>query len=514
MNDRTEHWQVNKAALVSEAGMVASQHMAASEAGAEILSRGGSAIDAAVATAFALGVVEPWMCGLGGSGYAVIWMAENGLARMVDFQGVLPSELTAEDYPLDPDVPVTLMGFPGVRGSANVLGASSVSVPGAIPGLCQILDLYGSGDLAGALAPAQALCEAGVPVSWFTTLQIALSAADLSQDPDAAALFLPDGHPAQPETRLMQPELAATLQELAKEGAEAFRSGKIGSALGSDLRAKGSRITQDDLADYRVIDAPTLTTEHRGVTLHTPGQTSGGLRLNDFLSHVAANIAPGRSPSPASWTAYAHALNAAWQAHNARVGRATEVGGCTSHLSVVDRQGNMVALTYTLLNRFGAATLSPSTGILLNNAVSYFDPRPGLSTSMAGGKRINASNMCPTIGVRDGDARFAIGASGANLIMPATAQIAALMLDFGLDIGAAMSHPRIDASDRGSVRADPGLGPEVIEALSNEFELEIAQNLVFPKLYACPSGVARDPVTGLCTGMSDPMQPVGGAASP
>ena len=173
----------------------------------------------------------------------------------------------------------------------------------------------------------------------------------------------------------------------------------------------------------------------------------------------------------------------------------------------------MVALTYTLLNRFGAAVVLPQTGILMNNAVSYFDPRPGYPTSMAGLKRINASNMCPTVAVRDGEALFAVGASGANHIMPCTTLIAALMLDYGLSLEEAFNHPRIDASDRGSVRADPRLGAAVLEHLGQHFELEVAQRLTFPKLYSCPSGVSREPDSGLCYGINDPSQPVGAAAA-
>ena len=121
--------------------------------------------------------------------------------------------------------------------------------------------------------------------------------------------------------------------------------------------------------------------------------------------------------------------------------RRFKTGGCTSHLSAVDREGNMVALTYTLLNRFGAAVMLPQTGILMNNAVSYFDPRPGYPTSLAGHKRINASNMCPIIATRDDESVFALGASGANHIMPCTTLIAALMLDHGLSLEQAFNHP-------------------------------------------------------------------------
>jgi gamma-glutamyltranspeptidase/glutathione hydrolase len=154
----------------------------------------------------------------------------------------------------------------------------------------------------------------------------------------------------------------------------------------------------------------------------------------------------------------------------------------------------------------------PQTGILMNNAVAYFDPRPGLPTTMAGRKRINASNMCPTIATRDGQAIFAVGASGANHIMPCTLQVAAFMLDHVLSLEDAFNAPRIDASDRGSIRVDPRVGAEVLHELAASFTLEVAQRLVFPKLYACPSGVARDPATGLCHGISDPSQPTAGAA--
>jgi gamma-glutamyltranspeptidase/glutathione hydrolase len=183
-------------------------------------------------------------------------------------------------------------------------------------------------------------------------------------------------------------------------------------------------------------------------------------------------------------------------------------------MSSVDSEGNMVALTYTLLNRFGSGVTLPSTGMLMNDSVSYFDPRPGYPTTMAGGKRINSSNMCPTIAVRDGEAVFSVGASGGNLIMPAVTQVAALMMDFGMDVEAAVHHPRIDASYTGSVRVDPRLGPEVIAALAQKWQVEVAQLLVYPKLYACVSAVARDPASGLCTGINDPSQPIGGAAVP
>ncbi|MCB1493018.1 MAG: gamma-glutamyltransferase, partial [Rhodobiaceae bacterium] len=274
----------------------------------------------------------------------------------------------------------------------------------------------------------------------------------------------------------------------------------------------GSRITADDLAAYEALDHETLSGTHRGYDIHTAGPTSGGPRLIEALEYIQAKLDPSAGPNAANWKVYADAMNKAWHSHKVRIGRATEVGGCTSSMSAVDARGNMVALTYTLLNRFGSCVMLPSTGMLMNNSVSYFDPRPGYPTTMAPHKRINASNMCPTVGVKDGEARFSCGASGANHIMPCTLQIAALMMDYGMSLEEAMNHPRIDASDRGSIRVDPRLGDEILAALGQDFDLEVAQRLVFPKLYSCPSGVTRDPASGMCHGLNDPSQPVGGAA--
>lgn len=478
-----------------------------------MLAGGGNAVDAAVAAAFALAAVEPWMCGLGGSGYMVVWGADEETGHVFDFQGVLAAATDPENYPLDPDVPESIMGFPGVIDRRNVLGYGAITVPGAVRGLSAALNRFGKLGFDTVLGPAIALSGRGLPCDWFTTLQIALSAADLSRDPTASAIFLPGGMPAAPEQFLPLDRLAQTLKTLAANGPDEFYQGDMAERICADLNAGGSRIDADDLAAYEVIEHAPLSGEHRGAKLHTAGPTSGGQRLIETLDHIAAHLDPGQGIGAASWKVYADGLNAAWRSHNKRIGRVTEVGGCTSHLSTVDTDGNMVALTYTLLNRFGACVMLPQTGILMNNAVSYFDPRPGFPTTMAGRKRINASNMCPTIATRDNQAIFSVGASGANYIMPCTTQIAALMLDFDLSLEEAFNHPRIDASDRGSIRVDPRLGDDVIAGLGQSFELEIAQRLVFPKLYSCPSGVSRDPASGLCHGINDPSQPIGGAAA-
>jgi gamma-glutamyltranspeptidase/glutathione hydrolase len=513
MSTSADQWITRKPMAVGARGVVASQHIEASRAGAGVLGRGGNAVDAAVAAALALAPVEPWMCGIGGSGFMVIWLAKAERAIALDFQGVLPAALTAADYPIDPDLPATSMGFPAVRNFANTQGATAATVPGAVAGFDHALRNYGTLTLGEALEPAIDLAEAGIAASWFCTLMIASEMAILRKDPAAAAIFLPEGVPLQPGERLLIPGLAETLRRLARGGAAALYQGDLGRDIVSEMAARGSRITAADLAAYAVEDYAPMEARHRGYRLFTPGEQSGGLRQRDFLAQIAARLAvPPRRPDPQSWLAYAEALEAAWRAHRERNGTLSEVGSSTSSLSAVDGEGNMVALTYTLLDHFGAGIVLPKTGLLLNNGVSYFDPRPDLRTSMAGGKRINSSNMVPTVAVRDGVAQFAVGASGGDLIMPCVSQIAALMMDFGLSLEEALHSPRLDASHRGTVRADPRLGQAVLDRLARQYRLEVSGNVVMPKLYACPSGVARLGDGSFCGG-NDPALPDGGAAA-
>ena len=518
MNENVEQWQVRKAAVTSREGAVAAQHWLAARAGAAMLAEGGNAVDAAVACAMALNVVEPWMCGLGGSGFMVIWLAREKRARVLNFQGQLPQAIDSADYPLDPSEPPSLMLYPGVRDRANERGYGSITVPGAVAGLGRALTDFGSLSWARVLAPAILLAERGLPVDWHGTLQIGLAMDLLRRDPAASAIYLPGGVPALPESLRPLPALTATLETLAAEGPRAFYEGPLAVRIAEDLQAGGSRITADDLAAYEVEELAPMSGCHRGAEIHTAGEVSGGPRLLDMLGYVEEHLAPGEAVGPETWIAYARGLDAAFETHKRKVGldqeEGVQVGGCTSHMSAVDAEGNMVALTYTLLNRFGSGVVLPATGILMNNAVGYFDPRPGKPVSLEGGKRINSSNMCPTIATRDGEAIFAVGASGANHIVPCTAQLTALLLDYGMGLEEAFHTPRIDASARGSVRADPAMGEAALAELKRHFRVEVAQQMVFPKLYSCPSGVARDAQSGQCWGMADKSQPVTGAAVP
>jgi gamma-glutamyltranspeptidase / glutathione hydrolase len=512
LNRNVEQWQIVKNAVKSERGVVAAQNWRAAASGADILAKGGNAVDAAIACALSLSVVEPWMCGLGGSGYIVIWLAKEKRAVAIDFQGTLPSKISFDDYPLDSRVPSSIMGFPGILNNQNVTGYRSITIPGAIAGFSQALHKFGKLGFDTVINPTIELAERGLPVDWFANLQISLGSSELAKFQPSSSVYLPDGFPPQPEQFLKLGNLPKTLRKLADKGPDDFYNGELAEDLVSDLKAGGSRIDLEDLSIYNAIETEPLVGMHRGHHLFTPGPTSGGVRLNEALKFVEENLDYNEPFGAETYLVYAKALNKAFITHKKKLSGLTN-HGCTSHMSSVDADGNMVALTYTLLNSFGSKVVLPKTGVIMNNSVSYFDPRPGYPTSIEGGKRINSSNMCPTVCVKDGEAKFSVGASGANHIVPCTMELAAFLLDYDLTLEEAFNLPRIDVNETDVVTVDPNVGNKTIHKLGEYFELNIAQNLVFPKLYSCPSGVYRDKNSGHTFGFGDKNNPVAGAVS-
>ena len=183
---------------------------------------------------------------------------------------------------------------------------------------------------------------------------------------------------------------------------------------------------------------------------------------------------------------------------------------CTTHFNVVDRHGNMVAHTQTLLSVFGSKVVLPSTGILMNNGIMWFDPRPGTPNSLGPAKR-PLTNMSPVIALRNGKAWFAIGGSGGRKIFPAVLQISSFLVDHGLDLEEAFHQPRIDASEAEYVAMDPRLPAAVRKALAGKFTTRENELVVYPTNYACPSAVLRDRRESF--GMSDVMSPWSGAVA-
>jgi gamma-glutamyltranspeptidase/glutathione hydrolase len=511
-------WLVSKPALRAAGGMVAAQHRCAAEVGAAILEAGGNAVDAALATSLALAVLEPWMSGLGGGGLMVIVPA-GGAPEVLEFGMRAPFSLDPTQYSVVGERDRDLFGWPRVADDRNVLGPLAIATPGQAAGLALAYERHGSLPWAELCAPAIALAKDGLPLDWHSGLRIAFAARELSRFEAVRAVYLPDGLPPVPPLdgsagRLPLGRLTATLERIAAAGLEDLVSGELAQLLVEDVRQAGGVLSADDLARYRARRVEPLAIAHGATLIHAAPGLSAGPTLAHALSLAAGKIAPGR-PGAAAYLAWAEALLAAYERRLATLGDVEDGRdpACTTHLAVVDRAGTMVSLTQTLLSLFGSKIVSPQTGILLNNGIMWFDPEPGRPNSMAPGKRPLA-NMCPVIATRDGAPWVALGASGGRKILPAVMQLCSMLIDGGLDLESAFHLPRIDVSGERHVTADLRLAPEVQAALAARFELRAVTPSVHPNLFACPSAVLRDPASGEAWGMTDPFQPVAGAAGP
>jgi gamma-glutamyltranspeptidase/glutathione hydrolase len=507
---------VGKRVVATRGGVVAAQHKRAAEVGAAVLEAGGDAVDAAVATSFAIGVVEPWMSGLAAGGVMVLWRAEDARPVVVDYGMRSPRALDPADYPLaGAGKAQDLFAWPLVKDDRNVEGATAVAVPGVVAGMALAHRHFGRLPWRDLVAPAAALADEGMLLDWFAGLLIASSARSLAKDPDAAAHFLEDGTwaplgtwAALTEKRLDQRRLAASLREIADRGPAAFYGGDVGRALAADVRAKGGSLDVADLEAYAPSMAKPLVVPYRGGRiLAAPGMT-GGPTLARAFGTLARLLAPhAGAPGAGSYVAYAKALDEAWRARLAGMGDTPEpptAPTCTTHFSVVDRHGNLCSVTQTLLSVFGSRVVSPSTGILLNNGIMWFDPEPGKPNSLAPGKRC-LGNYCPVIGETAGGDRFAIGASGGRKIVGTVLQLASFMLDHGLDLEAAFHQPRIDMSGNDAVVADRALPADVIDALGTAFPTTTVRRLPFPYAFACPAGVVRSgSLNAGCTEVQSP----------
>ncbi len=486
-----ENWQVSKPIARSPRGVVAAQNWQAAQVGAEVLEAGGNAVDAAVATACALAVTEPWMSGLGGCGYMVVYSAAAQAVRVVDFGTVSPGGLDPAAYPLSSVAAADhdLFGWPGVEGERNVRGPLSIGVPGSVDGLGLALSRFGSLSWSEVLAPAIALAEQGHVVDWWTTLLVARDAAALRENQAAAAVYLPDGLPPVAteigKLKLDLGRLPATLRRLAEAGPEDFYRGAIAEALVSDVAALGGALSAEDLAGYEARVVEPLTVPRGNAAVHLPPGLTAGPSFADALDALGP-IAEG-APGPKAFAAYARALTEAYRRRLGEIGHDGDQAGqgCTTHLSVADAEGNLVALTNTLLSPFGAKVVSPGTGVLLNNGIMWFDPRPGRPNSIAPGKR-PLCNMCPLVATREDRPWFALGGSGGRRILPAVFQVASFLIDGGLPLEAAVRQPRINVDGGPEVEVDPRLGDSVAKAIAEVLPIRLVEAVLTPNHYANP----------------------------
>ena len=283
-------WYVSRLEARGRGGMVAAKTAGAAAAGTEILRKGGNAVDAAVATAFAAAVVEPWMNGIGGGGYMVVHAPGDDPA-VVEYPMVAPAGARPEMFPLSgAGVDDGLFGWPAVVDNANVWGYKSVAVAGTTAGLAAALERWGTISLAEALAPAIRYAEEGVPIYWHTSWMIARDLATLRVFPETARIFL-DANGCPPITQeqqtpkiMRQPDLGRTLRAIASDGPRVMYEGAIGQAIAADLAANGAPFTGEDFATYQARIVPALSTTYGGAEVHTIGGGTGGTTLVESLN--------------------------------------------------------------------------------------------------------------------------------------------------------------------------------------------------------------------------------------
>ena len=511
-----ENWTITKPARRGRKGVVVAQEAEAAGIGADMFENDGNAVDAAIATALALSVTEPWMSGLGGGGFMVAYIASEHAVKVVDFSMVAPGQLEPSDFPLTGSQGAEMFGWPQVKDDVNIHGPKSIAVPGAVAGYGLAATAFGRKSWSALLDPAIQLAERGHRVTWWTTLQAASEAGLLARYPASEAVWLPGGFPPSmpPETAtsfLSMEALAQSLRVLADEGPRSPYEGTLARSVAADVQAAGGYLSEADLAAYSARLTEPLQLARGDAVYHLPRGLTAGPTFAQALSRL-----PGfdsREPDADTYRAYATALVDAYRARLESMGHAGDDGtqSCTTHVSAADADGNLVMLTTTLLSPFGSRMVLPDSGILMNNGINWFDPRPGRPNSLAPGKR-PLSNMCPMVATRNGAPWFGYGASGGRKIMPAVFQLASFTNDFGMGLGAALAHPRLDASGNDTLVHDGRLDAAVAAAISAIAPSTPWGPTSFPSMFANPSGAA---ITGdgECVGAVHPYSPVSGVAA-
>lgn len=554
-------WQIAKSEVQSDEGVVATMYPHATEAGAAVLARGGNAIDVAIAAGFAIGVVEPFNSGLGGIAVLVYYDAASGKTHVIDGTGTLPSASRPEQFELAQTGGRTgVYGWPEVVDDANNTGPMSVAVPGTPAVLCEALERFGTMDLADVVAPAVRLAGEGYAVDWYVTLGIAVNQHRLQKYPASRAAFLlPDGSPYKSPMLgvegdvLVQRDLARTLELIGRHGADAFYRGEIAEMIAHGIAAAGGILRVEDFHNYRTRwSEGGLAGTYRGYDviggLENTGYPTVMEALNileafdiramgagsldelhvlaeaqrfafvDRFAHLAdaesvpvpvtgilsKGFAQTRSGAIAMERADPEARAAdPWpfepggRPHGLPPGLTGE--GQTTHLTVIDKNRNMVSLLSTLGAHFGSAVVAEGTGIVLNNGTMWFDPVPGTVNSIAPNRRLMTAGA-PTILLKDGRPFLTIGAPGGRRVISAVIHSIVNMVDHGMGPQQALNTPRVHSEGPTTV-ADARIPPEVLDGLrARGHRLSVKEETFSTSYFGRPNGIMVDPHTGRLRG--------------
>ncbi len=456
--------------------MVVTNHPLASAAGAEMLLAGGNAVDAAVAALFALTVVEPMMVGVLGGGVAHIRLA-GGRHVVLDGLSTAPGAAHGAMYET---VSNELPNYRDTVGRANQVGPLAVAVPGALAGWCRALHDFGTLSIEDVTAPAIRLAERGFAATPYLADCVTDLAPDLIRDPGLAALFLPGGVPLRAGARVVQAEYAQTLRAIARQGAGALYAGELGGALVETMSRTGGLVSREDLGAYQVIEREPICGSYRGFEiLGPPPPASSGVHVVQMLNLLEGfEVGAMGFGSPDAVHLLAEAMKIAFADRavatadpafvDVPVERLTDkayadqrrrlidpartrrwepgvLGGesnSTTHVTVADADGNVVATTQTINGLFGACVRIPGTGMIANNYMFNFDPHPGRALSVEAGKRVFTS-MAPMMVRRGERLLYALGLPGGLRIFPSALQALVNLLDHGMTLQEAVEAPRI-----------------------------------------------------------------------
>jgi gamma-glutamyltranspeptidase/glutathione hydrolase len=505
--DRTDvAFSCQKRPATGSRGVVVSNHPLASAAGAEMLAAGGNAIDAAIATLFALTVVEPMMVGIIGGGMAHIRLAD-GSHRVIDGQSTVPLAARPDNYRPKPGA---AHGVFDTVGDENLIGPRAVAVPGALKAWCETLRRFGTMSLADVMQPAIKHAARGFAATPYLSECIADSASDMLTDKPIAAIFLPRGEPLKPGERVVQTEYAETLAFIAGHGEAALYDGSLGDVLVDYMMRQHGFITRADLTSYKTVERVPIRADYRGwAILGPPPPAASGVHIAEMLNildgydiarrgfgtaetvHLLAEVMKiafadraAASGDPDHVAVPVERLTSKDYAHERRsmidLGRAQAwragvspfESAHTTHMTVADSSGNVVATTQTINNLFGAKILIPGLGTIANNYMHLFDPRPGHALSLAPGKRVTTS-MSPVMALHDGRLVYALGLPGGKRIFPSAMQALINLIDHGMSLQEAVEAPRV-WTEGNALEVEPAI-PEAVRAKLRAIEHDVVE---------------------------------------
>lgn len=514
-------------------GMVAAPHPTASQAGLEMLTAGGTAVDAAVAAAFALCVVTPASTGIAGfGGCMVAFLADRGGVVAVDFTSIAPQAARKDMYPVKED---GTGGF-SVPGSVNAWGALAVDAPGMVAGLTHVQQQYGTLPLGTVLKPAIVAAAEGFSVDAWTAQKITETIVPNAQRfPDTVRLFSLDGRPPHPGEVLANRELAAVLERIGRHGADAFYRGDVARAIVETIQRAGGLLTMDDLAGYTVSDHTPAYVRYRGGMAYTPHLPTGGLTVLQMLRVIEGFEVSGLTDDAALAHLLVEVAKVCWRERLTRYGdprhvpvdvdqelddplverlRAEVAVGLASpgpgvviapdpllvgtvHMCAADVRGNLVSMTHSHGGSFGSLLSVPGTGILLSHGMSRFDPRPGRANSIAPRKR-PMHNMSPMLLLKNGRPLLAIGAAGGRTIQNNLCHAIARVVDLGASLETAITAPRFHIETAEPVHVEDGA--DALAAGLVDRGHRVNRRAPFGAMQA----IQLDPHTGEMTGVADP----------